>query len=120
MLIALLVSCSMGEDAESDPLCREQTILVSSWMDTAAEAECAYFSRCLDLQYPGYGASSECVPEALESHVAYTEDGTKCVDPCLAEEFLIAYLEEPCVEGESAKPAAYSFAYTDCVLTQGL
>ena len=120
MLFVLLLSCTRGAPLDTSSTCREQTIIVSDWIDSAAEAECSYFTRCLDSQYPGYGESMECPGESKESHISYTEDGEKCVDPCLAEEFLSAYLDEDCVEWDSAKPLPYSFAYTDCVIVQGL
>lgn len=93
--------------------------MVSDWIDSSAEAECSYFTRCLDSQYPGYGESAECPGDAKEVHMSYTEDGEKCVDPCLAEEFLSAYLDESCAEGISGRPLPYNFPYTDCVIFEG-
>lgn len=122
-LFALIVlacgSLTLTDDSSETP-CREREISMSDWIEAAVEAECRYISRCLEADYPGYGESSECIDESRVRHTAYTADGSVCVDTCLAEEFLLAYLEGECASADIVKPLPYNYAYKNCVLSQGL
>lgn len=114
IIVQTIFGCTGVDSPDSSTSCENETWSVEDWIGEAAAAECVYFTRCLEQEYPGYGESAECPGDAAEAHLSYTEDGDKCVDPCAAEEFLSSYLEAPCDTSSGPLPHSFSHAYFDC------